>query len=180
MDNIFLLCPHLIRIVVSLGYIFVPTNQAFISIPRTRAESKSFYADVTFRSMARQCLLEQTLLTLATDAFEWPFIIVFLMVLDRGIPVSDSLKYICTITTPETGAFMLSVPVWNHRSRLFEQLISCLFFCTCFEFCFQWRFTWWGLINLVNSNFFAFRYIPSVIYTKLDRRRWLSSILMRR
>ncbi|KAJ1416896.1 Pectin lyase fold/virulence factor [Sesbania bispinosa] len=37
----------------------------------------------------------------------------FSMGLDRGILVLDLEKYICTIITPETGAYMLFVQVWN-------------------------------------------------------------------
>jgi hypothetical protein len=37
------------------------------------------------------------------------------MVLDKGILVLGSQKYICTTITPETGVYMLFVQVLNPR-----------------------------------------------------------------
>lgn len=71
--------------------------------------------DVTSHNMTRQCLLEQTLLTLGTDASGWPFTIVFLMERGKGSLVLGLEKFICITITPEIGVCMLFVLVLNHR-----------------------------------------------------------------
>lgn len=64
---------------------------------------------VTSHSMTRQCSLEQIPLTLVTDVSVSLFTTVFSMVHVNDIHALDTLKYIYTIITPETGGSMLSV-----------------------------------------------------------------------
>lgn len=71
--------------------------------------------DVTSRDTTKQCLSEQTLLTLGTDASAWPFTIVFLMEQDKGSLVLGLEKFISITITPEIGVYTLFVLVLNQR-----------------------------------------------------------------
>lgn len=71
--------------------------------------------DVTLHSMTRPCSLELTRHTLVIDASGWRFIIVSLMEHAKDSLVWDLEKFICTTITPETGEYMLFVPVLSPR-----------------------------------------------------------------
>lgn len=71
--------------------------------------------DAIFLSMTKRFLLGRIPHTLVTDVWGWLFTTVSSMGHDSGILVLDLQKYICTIITPEIGAYMLFVRVWNHR-----------------------------------------------------------------
>lgn len=75
----------------------------------------SLFAGVIFISMTKQYSLDQIPNMLMIDAWRLPYTTVFSTVLDRGILVLDLQKYTCTIITPEIGAYMLFVQVWNPR-----------------------------------------------------------------
>jgi len=133
----------------------------------------SLFAGVIFISMTKQYSLDQIPNMLMIDAWRLPYTTVFSTVLDRGILVLGLQKYICTITTPEIGAYMLFVQVWNPRWLSVHWMKLLL----------GW-ISKQVLIDLQNyhmiSLFVYIRYSHNIISMKLARRRLLLSIFMRR